>query len=161
VGVAAIAAGVGCHNRPRCEPGSAVEQAFERELVTLVNETRRAGAVCGGQRLNPVSPVSRSAALDCAARGHSTDMATRGFFDHLDPDGRLAVERAERAGYRDRRVSENLAWGQQRPRQVVEIWLGSPDHCRAMMAPEHRTTGVGFATGAAGKPFWTQLFGAS
>jgi len=157
-GIAIVA--VGCRGKaPRCQPGSAAEQAFEDELLTLVNRTRASGATCAGQRRGPVSPLVRAASLDCAARGHSRDMAARGFFDHENPDAEKPSDRAKRAGHVDRHVSENLAWGQKTPAAVVDMWLASPEHCRTMMDGLFRSTGVGFATGAAGKTFWTQLYG--
>jgi len=157
-GIAIVA--VGCRGKaPRCEPGSAAEQAFEAELLMAVNRTRAAGAMCAGQRRGPVSPLVRAASLDCAARGHSRDMAARGFFDHENPDGEKPSDRARRAGHADRNVSENLAWGQATPAEVVKTWLASPGHCLTMMDGMSHSTGVGFATGAAGKTFWTQLYG--
>ena len=160
VGGTAIVAGAGCRGKAaRCEAGSKAEQAFEDGLLIEVNRARAAGAVCGGQRRGPVSPVARAASLDCAARAHSRDMAARGFFDHDNPDAEKPSDRAKRAGHPDRNVSENLAWGQKTPAEVVKTWLASPGHCRTMMDAMSRSTGVGFATGAAGKTFWTQLYG--
>ncbi|MBI4145701.1 CAP domain-containing protein [Candidatus Woesearchaeota archaeon] len=57
-------------------------------------------------------------ALAAVARAHSEDMASRGFFDHTNPDGESPSDRAERQGYKCRKVgilyitegiAENLA----------------------------------------------------
>ncbi|HXU00464.1 MAG TPA: CAP domain-containing protein [Polyangia bacterium] len=132
--------------------------SLEVAVADAVDEVRRTGTRCAGVVMPPVAPLSRSAALDCAARAHSAAMAARGFFDHRDPDGRDPAARARRAGY-DADVGENLSWGQRSGSEVLHAWLASPGHCRNLMSPARHATGVGVARGAEGKIFFTQLYG--
>jgi uncharacterized protein YkwD len=127
-------------------------------LVTAVNQARADTIRCADQLFGPLAPLATSAELGCAARKHSADMAGRGFFAHQNPDGETVRERARRAGHLAGRVSENLAWGQTRPEDVLIAWKASPQHCRNLMDSRYRKLGVGLAYGAAGKPFWTAVF---
>ena len=56
-------------------------------------------------------PLVMEARLRCAARVHSLDMANRGFFDHVNPDGEDPFVRMERAGYSFQAAGENIAAG--------------------------------------------------
>jgi len=48
---------------------------------------------------NGLSPLSFDPFLADIARGHSWDMVTRNFFEHMNPDGLLARDRGVAAGY--------------------------------------------------------------
>ena len=50
------------------------------------------------RRAHRLGTVAADAALADVARRHSADMAARGFFDHVTPDGQDANARAARAG---------------------------------------------------------------
>ncbi|MFD0901822.1 CAP domain-containing protein [Actinomadura sediminis] len=118
-------------------------------VVALVNEAR-AGKGCG--------PVRGNALLDRAARGHSADMAARGFFDHTDPDGDGPGDRIRSAGYRWSTYGENIAKGQPSPERVMESWMNSPGHRANILNCAFDEIGVGVVE--AGGPYWTQVFGA-
>jgi uncharacterized protein YkwD len=48
------------------------------------------------------------------------------------------------------RVGENLAWGVgslSRAREIVAMWLASPEHRANLLRPGYRTVGVGTARG--------------
>jgi len=131
--------------------------AFEDEVLELVNAERARGASCGDLgRFAPADPVVSNAALRCAARNHSRDMAERGFFDHTNPDGEGPGERIARTGYQPRTWGENIAFGQTSPRAVVDAWMESPGHCANVMNPAFTELGVGYEAG----DYWTQVFGA-
>jgi len=85
-------------------------------------------------------------------------MAKTGHFAHFNLEGDGPGARARRAGYTGR-VLENLAWGQESERGVLDAWLASPAHCRALATGGQTEIGVGLSLGAAGKPFWTLLLG--
>lgn len=137
-------------------------RAFEAEVVVRVNEARAQGATCGNEPFAATGPLVMEPRLRCAARVHSLDMATRGFFDHVNPDGEDPFDRMERAGYSFQAAGENIAAGQTTPQEVVDGWLLSPGHCSNIMGPDFTEIGVGyvFAPEDQFPHYWTQTFGA-
>ncbi len=91
--------------------------------------------------------------LSDAARVHSVDMRTLGFFSHESPvPGRRTFgDRAAAAG--TSASAENIAWGQARGAGAIEAWWHSPGHHVNMMGG-HVRTGLGRS-----ETHWTQLFG--
>jgi len=108
--------------------------------------------------------------LAAVARGHSADMAARGYFDHRTPQGRTPSQRAEACGYNIRKrlgggrfavgVGENiqkmptgvvLGIGQvdNDPESVaraqVRSWMKSPGHRRNILSRVYTRLGVGVA----------------
>ncbi len=84
---------------------------LERRVHELINNQRQQ---------NGLSALSFDPFLADIARGHSWDMVTRNFFEHMNPDGLLARDRGVAAGYPCIRVvkggsyngiSENLYQG--------------------------------------------------
>ena len=142
-----------------CEAVAEWDQAwteFENEVLALVNEQRAAGADCGDAgSFGPAEPLTMNAALRCAARSHSTDMGTRGYFDHYSPKGVGPGERMQEAGYAASTWGENIAWGYASPAEAVSGWMASPGHCANIMHAQFSETGVGYYQGA----LWTQTFG--
>ena len=130
---------------------------FEDEVFRLVNVNRAAGADCGSTgSFDPVGPLAENAALRCAARNHSLDMATRNFFSHTNPDGDGSRERMDQAGYGGFTWGENIAFGQITPMQVVVGWMNSSGHCANIMNPDFTEIGIGHGP----SNHWTQVFGA-
>jgi len=85
--------------------------ALEERVHLLINNQRQQ---------NGISTLSYDPFLADIARGHSWDMVTRNFFEHMNPDGLLARNRGDAAGYPCIRVvkggsyngiSENLFQG--------------------------------------------------
>ncbi|KOV64065.1 sigma-70 family RNA polymerase sigma factor [Streptomyces sp. MMG1121] len=120
------------------------------QVIALVNQ-QRATAGCG--------PVSENADLDKAAQGHSDDMAARGYFDHVSPDGTDPGQRITAAGYRWSTYGENIAEGQPTPQAVMDAWMNSPGHRANILNCAFKEIGVGVNKGSGG-PLWTQDFGA-
>lgn len=136
---------------------SADDAAFEEQVLALVNEQRAAGADCGsGGVFAPAEPLSMNAALRCAARLHSQDMAARGFFDHTNPDSEGPGERIAPTGYEPRTWGENIAFGYATPEDVVAGWMSSDGHCSNIMRTSFTEMGVGYHLSR----HWTQVFGA-
>src|SRR5690606_11328115 len=135
--------------------------AFEDEVLRLTNARRAVGASCGGQPFAPAGPVAPHPALRSSARGHSQDMANRGYFDHKTPEGVGPMQRAQNAGYGGGFVGENIAAGHRTPAEVVQGWMDSPGHCVNMMEPRYRFLGVGYLLRQGDRfgHYWTQNFG--
>jgi uncharacterized protein YkwD len=137
---------------------------FEEDVLTLVNARRAAGAMCGSTSYGSTAALVMNTTLRDAARGHSQDMAANNYFSHTSLDGRTFDQRIRDAGYTGSGpLGENIAAGQSSPQSLVGGWMGSPGHCRNIMDPDFRATGVGYAydTGATYRHYWTLTFGGS
>ena len=92
-------------------------------------------------------------ALTAAARDHSSDMETLGFFDHESPvpGKKTFSDRAER--FKTDASGENIALGTLDGAEANRMWWTSPGHHRNMLG-DHERVGVG----KSGR-HWTELFG--
>ena len=135
--------------------------AYELEVIDLVNEVRAQGANCGSEGVfGPAGPVVWEAALTCAARVHSKDMADNNYFSHTNLQGNGPGWRMNQAGYNGGGWGENIAAGQQSPQSVINSWLDSDGHCANMLNPSFSELGVGYAFGNGQYGhYWTQNFG--
>jgi uncharacterized protein YkwD len=139
-------------------PGSATPAVAARALE-LVNEARARGAQCGAQSFGPAPPLTLSATLAGVARGHATDMAVHDYFEHQDLAGQSPADRVRAAGYSEKLVGENIAYGPKSVEEVVKGWLASPGHCRNIMDRHFAQMGLGLAPGRAARRglFWVQV----
>ncbi|MCC6271152.1 MAG: CAP domain-containing protein [Microbacteriaceae bacterium] len=110
---------------------------------------------------NGAGPLRLSATLQRAAEGHSGDMASRDYFEHVTPEGRLPVDRATAAGYSSRFVGENLAAGHAGADATFTQWRNSPAHDRGMRDPRYHAVGLGYVArpGSRYRHYWTMLMG--
>ena len=122
----------------------------EAQVLALVNE-QRAKAGCAALTGDP--------RLAAAARGHSADMAARGYFDHSTPEGVDPGTRITRAGYAWSAYGENIAMGQPDAASVMTAWMNSSGHRANILNCGFRDLGVGLAYDAGHRPYWTQDFG--
>ncbi len=86
-----------------------------------------------------------------AARYHSSNMQSRGFFDHVSPWGENFLMRAARYG--TSASAENIFMGSSSGMAANNAWINSSGH-RANMVGPYQRVGVGNAGG-----FFTQVFG--
>lgn len=145
---------------PTGSPASSSSQGLATRALTLVNAARARGATCGSHQFGPAPPLTLSGTLAGVALGHASDMALRGYFDHVDLSGQSPADRVRAVGYREKLVGENIAYGPITVEEVVQGWLHSPDHCENIMDPRFAQMGIGMATGQAARRglFWVQLF---
>ena len=105
--------------------------------------------------------LERDPVLDAVARAHSEDMARRGFFSHVNPDGQSPLDRLQASG-RDNftLAAENvgLTTRAEPNQQIFQSWLTSPDHRRNLDTPPFNRTGIGIARSADGTWYYTQLY---
>jgi uncharacterized protein YkwD len=90
-------------------------------------------------------------------------MAGQRYFSHQGKAGRVVADRALQAGYRWRRIGENIASGQESPEEVVAGWLSSPGHCANVMDGRFTEMGAAYAINSARETlrvYWTQVFAA-
>ncbi len=138
------------------------EPAMASRQVDLINAARARGARCGAHELAPAPPVHLSAQLSDVALGHATDMARHHYFEHEDLAGHSPADRVRAAGYQEKLVGENIAYGPQSADEVVRGWLDSPGHCENIMDVRFSEVGIASAAGAGSKSglYWVQVFAA-
>jgi uncharacterized protein YkwD len=137
----------------------ATTPAVESRALALVNAARARGTRCGAQSFAPAPPLTLSGTLADVALGHASDMAQHDYFEHQDLTGHSPADRVRAAGYHEKLVGENIAYGPQTVEEVVKGWLDSPGHCENIMDPRFAEMGVALATGHAARKglFWVQL----
>ena len=98
-----------------------------------------------------LGPVVNDRRLHRAAAAHARDVAPRGYYSHVTPEGERLTDRLRQSGYISGRVpwrvGETLAWGRGRmatPAAAVEAWMKSPPHRRVILG-RYRDIGVGVA----------------
>ena len=114
------------------------------EVERLVNE-HRARVGCG--------PLAWDETAARVAQGHSDDMARRGYFSHVSPEGRTPADRLHAAGGTFRALAGNIAQGPRTAQEVVRGWLDSPGHRHNIENCTYTRDGVGLRNG-----LWTHFF---
>ncbi|NUB90738.1 CAP domain-containing protein [Haloterrigena sp. SYSU A121-1] len=146
--------------------------ALERYVHEAVNEERTARGL---------EPLEFDTELRDIARAHSEDMAERGYFSHVDPEGNDVTDRYERAGYECNANGytggENLAqtWydtpvvdddgetvryetEQELADGIVTQWMNSPGHRENLLATQWENEGIGVYVTDDNRVFVTQNF---
>jgi uncharacterized protein YkwD len=123
----------------------------EAQVLEIVNRERTANG-CGSVAIN--SDLAEAARLHSQDQGEHTNMS------HTGSDGSDFVERARRAGYNSP-IGENVAMGYATPAAVMEGWMNSSGHRANILNCNAKAMGVGVATGADGRLYWTQVFGSA
>ena len=123
----------------------------------IVNEV--VAATNAERRKHGLAPLTVDPRLAAVPHDHSADMVGRAFFSHENPDGAQVWDRAVAAGYRYRKVAENIAAGQRTAAEVVTGWMNSPGHRRNILDGDLTQIGVGHVLGGTYGVVWTQVFG--
>jgi len=110
---------------------------LEIKMLELINKERVK------EGLNPLKADPQATLL---ARAHSNDMFVRGYFAHINPDGKNPFERMKEAKILFSTAGENLALA-----QTLEIahknLMNSPGHRANIMNPEFNRVGIGIQDG--------------
>jgi uncharacterized protein YkwD len=101
-----------------------------------------------------IAPLTWDGTLAEAARIHSKDMRDNNYFDHADPQGNQAWDRAEAAGYSWAAIGENISKGYRNSVGAVDGWVNSPSHRKCMLDGIYTELGVGVSG-----TYATQVFG--
>jgi uncharacterized protein YkwD len=100
------------------------------------------------RRHHGLVPLRFSSGLAAAARHHSTDMASHGYFSHSSQNGSSFDRRIARfypmGGRRFWSVGENLLWSSPNvdPGGALTMWLNSPEHRKNMLSARWREIGL-------------------
>jgi uncharacterized protein YkwD len=112
---------------------------LEQGLLTSVNALRRQ---------HDLVPLQLSSSLTAAARAHSNDMASRGYFSHRSAGGLSFAQRIARfypmnGSYWS--VGENLLWSSSHlsAAAALKMWLASPKHRENLLRTRWREIGFG------------------
>jgi uncharacterized protein YkwD len=114
-------------------------QALEQGVLANMNALRRE---------HGLAPLRLSAPLSAAARKHSTDMATRGYFSHTSAGGTSFDRRIARFYPMGKRhywsVGENLLWSSPDvdAARALDMWINSPEHRKNMLTARWREVGL-------------------
>ncbi len=107
-------------------------------LVSLTNDDRIA---------NDVPTVSENDLLKQAAQDAANDMATKGYFAHVSPDGKDPWYWLKLVGYNYQYAGENLAMNFTDSSAVESAWMASPEHHANIVKPQYTQIGIGVASG--------------
>ena len=107
-------------------------------LVDLANGDRAAAQV-GSLRINPQ--------LVAAAQAKANDMATKGYFAHVSPEGKDSWYWFKQVGYSFEYAGENLAVDFSDSGDVERAWLNSPLHRENILNAQFAEIGIATAEG--------------
>ncbi|HET8745886.1 MAG TPA: CAP domain-containing protein [Ramlibacter sp.] len=147
---------------------SAADAAFHtscsvqaREALHRINAARAHAQRCGWRSMPPAPPLRWDGTLESVAAHHSRDMATRNYFDHRSPEGRMVFERVRASGYKYQIVGENLAGGDPHVASAVQGWIDSPSHCANLMDPRYVDVAVACVGDRRSQwgTYWTMVLG--
>lgn len=135
--------------------------SMREAVLQQVNAVRARGYNCAGEMFGPANAVSWNEQLAAAAASHSTDMAENNYFSHRSLSGTRANQRVQAQGYKWRAVAENIAGGDSTVHGVMQGWMRSPSHCKAIMDPAFADLAVACMArpGTTYGTYWTMVLG--
>ncbi len=107
-------------------------------LTSLANDERQAQYLAI-LRVNPI--------LNEAAQLKAQDMATKGYFAHISPEGKTPWYWIEKVGYKYKYAGENLAVNFSDSKDVALAWMNSPTHKANIVKGNYTEIGTGVASG--------------
>lgn len=107
-------------------------------LIALTNQDRETSGV-------PV--VTEDPVLDQAAALAAEDMAAKGYFAHVSPDGKSPWYWLDTVGYDYSYAGENLAVDFTDSKDVETAWMNSPTHHANIVKAAYTKIGIGVANG--------------
>jgi uncharacterized protein YkwD len=114
-----------------------VRPNLESKMLQLINAERAKEGL---------KPLKADPQQTLVARAHSKDMFARGYFAHVNPDGKNPFERMKDANVKFTAAGENLALA-----QTLEIahknLMNSPGHRANIMSPDFGRVGIGIMDG--------------
>ena len=119
----------------RITQSCAVLQAM---VIGLTNEQRL---------LDNLSTLTPNTLLTEAAQNVAEDMASKGYFAHVSPEGKVPVQWLKQVKYKYQYVGENIAVNFEDSQQLVNAWMDSPTHKANILGNHFTEIGVGVATG--------------
>ncbi|MCX2726924.1 CAP domain-containing protein [Thermomicrobium sp. 4228-Ro] len=120
------------------------------QLAQLINDRRRAAGI---------APLTLDATLTAIAQQRSDDMARRGYFAHVSPEGRTAFDLIAATGIPWRYAGETLQRNNyplaQTAAEAARSLFASPSHREILLDPRFTHFGVAEATASDGMHYYT------
>jgi hypothetical protein len=107
-------------------------------VTALTNEDRAA---------NNLAVLTPDELLTKAAQLKAEDMADKGYFSHVSPDGKTPWYWLDQVQYPYSYAGENLAVDFNDSKEVEEAWMASPTHRANIVKPQYTRIGIGVAKG--------------
>lgn len=126
----------------------------KQEVLATINDIRSQGCYCGSEYMPPVDSLAWNFILEKTAFQHAREMSRYNYFSHKSRDGKDIGQRLDAAGYKWQFAGENLAEGQKSFNETILDWLASKTHCKMLMNPRMKETGM-----ARYGKYWVQHFG--
>jgi uncharacterized protein YkwD len=146
--VLAVLLAVGLIQAP---PASANADQAVAEMVAAINSVRLGASV---------APLSTDQELEALAAERSADMAGRGYFSHVTPEGLTVFDLLEAREWLNGSAAENLALnsavGSESAAIALQQFLASPPHRANLLQAGFSQIGVGTASGG-GLTYFTVL----
>lgn len=139
---------------------AAPQDSFADLALKAINDARGAGQRCGDEDFPSAGAVLWNDQIAHAALLESEWMQQANAFSHAWPDGTRVGDRLDMAKYEWRHADENIAAGFRNIPDVIQAWIDSPSHCRALMRPDVSETGLAVVPGQIGNDYvayWTMI----
>jgi uncharacterized protein YkwD len=111
-----------------------LNESSQRDSVLALSNAARATARAAALSLDPK--------LNTVAQSHARDMAQRGYFGHVTPEGKTLSQRLRGAGITFSAAAENIA-ANFSARATVQAWMKSPAHRQNLLNGAFGRLGVG------------------
>lgn len=115
-----------------------------------------------GRTANELQPLQANDLLEEAAQLKADDMAAKGYFSHVSPNGETPWYWLDKVGYDYEYAGENLAVNFTDSQDVINAWMNSPEHRANILNGIFSQIGIAAASGTyEGKTaiFVVQFFG--
>ena len=153
------------------------QKTTQNETLTAINKVRAVARDCqdGNGLVFQAPALTWNNELYAASYEHSYDLAQSNTFSHYGSGSSSDItgsnnnkssyfnDRIKANGYVEyKTIGENIAGGQASIQDAVSAWLDSPTHCKNIMNPNFKETGVAIVIDASSEYgiYWTQSFGA-
>ena len=124
----------------------------QQALALLIHARRAAGLA---------DPQLDLLLVDLASQ-RSADMANRGYFGHVTPEGTMVFDLLVASGtpwlYASETLQRNNYPAEQSADEAVRSLLASPPHRAIIMDPQYTAVGIGHAVDAQGMHYYTVLW---
>ena len=122
-------------------------ESIRTATLCLINRER------GDNGENPLQP---NAQLQQCAQGHTDNMVSEDYFEHMGPNGDTPLSRMRATGYIyssqiGYEVGENIGWATlwlATPNAMVTAWMDSPGHRANILDAHFRDTAIGISAHA-------------
>ena len=121
---------------------SAVEPSNE---ITAANVLRLMNDYRASEGLAPLHSEER---LDLAAADRMHHMEEESFWSHESPEGQSPFEWLDRRAYHFRAAGENLAYGFETARVLVQSWMESSGHRANILSADYEDCGIAIIDGS-------------